>query len=93
MKDQTKQDVIDKMAKDAGINKTQALKALDAATSAISKALVKGQQTRIKGFGTFKTLKREDRNGRNPQTGEKLVIKAHKVIRFIPATKLAETTR
>jgi nucleoid DNA-binding protein len=89
----TKGDMVDKMAKKVGITKAQALVALDTFTETVSKGLVKGQETRIKGFGTFRTLNRDERKGRNPQTGEALVTPPRRVIRFLPATALAEEVK
>ncbi len=89
----TKFELVDAIAKDTKLNKTQSLKALESVCENISKGLTKGKETRIKGFGTFRTLKRPARTGRNPRTGEALQVAAHSVIRFIPSTALAQASR
>lgn len=78
----TKEDIIQKMAKDADITKAAAGKALDSFMGVVKKALKKGDKVGLVGFGTFSVSKRAARNGRNPRTGEKIKIKAAKVPKF-----------
>jgi DNA-binding protein HU-beta len=77
-----KAELIDKIAKDADITKTQANDALDAFTGAVVGALKGGDTVTLVGFGTFSVSARAARNGRNPQTGETIKIKARKVPKF-----------
>lgn len=77
-----KAELIDKIAKDADITKAQANEALDAFTGAVTGALKKGDRVTLVGFGTFSVSERSARNGRNPQTGEVIKIKARKVPKF-----------
>ncbi|HLO71012.1 MAG TPA: HU family DNA-binding protein [Flavipsychrobacter sp.] len=77
-----KAELIDKIAKDAGVTKTQANDALDSFTNAVVAALKKGDRVTLVGFGTFSVSERSARNGRNPQTGEVIKIKARKVPKF-----------
>ncbi|MGN6508759.1 MAG: HU family DNA-binding protein, partial [Chitinophaga sp.] len=74
-----KAELIDKLAKDAGVTKTQANDALDSFTKAVADTLKKGGKVTLVGFGTFSVSKRAARNGRNPQTGQIIKIKAKKV--------------
>jgi DNA-binding protein HU-beta len=78
----TKAELVDRMAKDAGVSKAAAGKALIAFTKAISGALKKGDKIVLIGFGTFSVAKRKARKGRNPQTGKEITIKARKVVKF-----------
>jgi len=78
----TKADLIDKMAKDAGISKAAAGEALDSLMDGIKKSLKKGDKVTLVGFGTFGVSKRKARKGRNPRTGETITIKAAKVPKF-----------
>src|SRR6185312_4110611 len=73
-----KAELIAKMADDAGITKTQANAALDSFTTAVTKTLKGGGKVTLVGFGTFSVSKRAARNGRNPQTGAVIKIKAKK---------------
>ena len=84
-----KTELIDAMAKDADISKAAAGRALDAAIEAVQQALKKGTMVTLVGFGTFYVGKRAARNGRNPQTGEVIKIKARKVARFKAGKELA----
>jgi DNA-binding protein HU-beta len=77
-----KAELIDKISKDAGVTKAQANDAIDSFTDSIVAALKKGDRVTLVGFGTFSVSERAARNGRNPQTGEVIKIKARKVPKF-----------
>lgn len=77
-----KAELIDKIAKDAGINKTQANDALDSFTKSVVDSLKKGGKVTLVGFGTFSVTKRSARKGRNPQTNKVINIPAKKVAKF-----------
>ncbi|HZB96987.1 MAG TPA: HU family DNA-binding protein [Candidatus Sulfotelmatobacter sp.] len=55
----------------------------------IADALTSGDEVRIHGFGSFKTLQRAPRTGRNPRTGASVEVPARRVVRFAPSTTLA----
>ncbi len=88
-----KAELIDQIAKDAGITKTQANDAINSFTDTVASALKKGDKVTLVGFGTFSVTQRAARNGRNPQTGEVIKIKASKSPKFKAgkefATKIA----
>jgi DNA-binding protein HU-beta len=84
-----KAELISTLAEEAGITKTQANTALDAFIGAVTKTLKKGDKVTLVGFGTFSVSKRAARNGRNPQTGETIKIKARKVARFKAGKELS----
>lgn len=88
----TKAELIEAMAKEAGISKTAAGTALDSFTTNITKALKKkdGKVTLV-GFGTFSKTRRKARKGRNPQTGETIKIKASNVVKFKAGKKLKDS--
>ncbi len=79
----TKAELVEQMAKDAGISKAAAATALNSMIDGITKALKKkdGKVTLV-GFGTFSKVRRKARTGRNPQTGEALKIKASNAVKF-----------
>ena len=77
-----KAELIEQISGDAGITKTQANAAMDSLTGAIVTALQKGDRVTLVGFGTFSVSERAARNGRNPQTGAVIKIKATKVAKF-----------
>ncbi|WP_122901511.1 HU family DNA-binding protein [Acinetobacter sp. B51(2017)] len=77
-----KSELIDAIAENGGLSKTDAGKALDATIASITTALKAGDTVTLVGFGTFAVKERAARTGRNPQTGETLEIKASKVPGF-----------
>ena len=84
-----KAELIAKIADDAGITKTQPNMAGDSFVEAVTKTLKGGGKVTLVGFGTFSVSKRSARNGRNPQTGAVIKIKAKKVARFKAGKELA----
>jgi DNA-binding protein HU-beta len=87
----TKAELIEQMAKDAGISKVAAAAALDSFMGCVIKELKKrnGKLTLV-GFGTFKKVYRKTRKGRNPQTGEIIKIKGKNVVKFTQSEGLSE---
>ncbi len=77
-----KAELIEQIATKAEITKTQANKAMDTLTDAIIAALQNDDRVTLVGFGTFSVSERAARNGRNPQTGAVIKIKATKVPKF-----------
>jgi DNA-binding protein HU-beta len=77
-----KSDLVESMAKAAGISK-----------AAADKALKKGDKVTLVGFGTFSVAKRAARQGRNPQTGKMIKIAAKKVAKFKAGSKLADAVK
>jgi DNA-binding protein HU-beta len=84
----SKADLVEKIAKDAGISKAAAEKSVNSFIDGVKSSLKKGQSVTLIGFGTFSVGKRAARTGRNPKTGAVLKIKAKKVARFKPGSEL-----
>jgi DNA-binding protein HU-beta len=78
----TKAELVERMAKDAKITKKAAEVALDSFMIGVRDSLKKGKRVNLVGFGAFSVGRRAARNGRNPQTGELIKIKAAKVPKF-----------
>lgn len=89
----TKEDIVEKMAKDADISKAAAGKALNSFMDVVKKAVKKGDKVGLVGFGTFSVAKRAARKGRNPQTGETIKIKAAKVPKFTAGQGLKDAVK
>ncbi len=83
-----KEQLIDRVAGKTGLSKKDANAALDAILEGITGALRKGEKVTLVGFGTFSVRRRKAREGRNPQTGEKIKIPARKVPAFTAGKEL-----
>jgi DNA-binding protein HU-beta len=83
-----KADLIDRIASESGITKTQAGTAVETLVSSVTASLKKGERVALVGFGTFSVSQRKARNGRNPQTGSVIKIAARKVAKFTPGVEL-----
>ena len=77
-----KTELIAAVAEKAELSKKDAAKALKAFTDVVSEELVKGEKIQLVGFGTFEVAEREEREGRNPKTGEKMMIAASRSPKF-----------
>ncbi len=77
-----KSDLIAAMVEKAEITKKDAEKALKAFEEAVTEELKKGGKVQLVGFGTFEVSERAERVGRNPQTGEDMIIAASKAPKF-----------
>ena len=77
-----KTELIDAIAASADLSKADAGRALDAVLEAVTDTLKKGDQVSLVGFGTFAVKHRAAREGRNPQTGATIQIKASNVPGF-----------
>jgi len=84
-----KSELIDAIAQKAGLTKVQAKSAIEGYHEAVAATLAEGKRVEILGFGTFSVAERSERTGRNPKTGEALVIKAKKVAKFKPGKELS----
>ena len=82
-----KTDLINAMAKDAGISKAAAQAALNSLTTTITQTIKNGEKVALVGWGTWFSTKRAERTGTNPNTGERIKIKAKKVVKFRAGTK------
>lgn len=77
-----KQQLTAQVAKATKMPKSQVMSMLDATFTEIERALKKGQEVKLVGFGNWKRIRRKARPGRNPQTGRSLTIKARNVAKF-----------
>ena len=66
----------------SGASKADATAHVEATVSVITNTLKNGQEVAIAGFGTFRSKRREARQGRNPRTGESIQIAASNVPSF-----------
>jgi DNA-binding protein HU-beta len=83
-----KAQLVEAVAKDSGLSKADSARALDSLLVTVTKALKKGDDVAITGFGKWSVARRGARTGRNPQTGEKVKIRASKAPKFTPGATL-----
>jgi len=81
-------ELVDHIATEASLTKVAAAAALEAAIGGVEKALKKGDEVRLVGFGTFSVRERKAGKGRNPATGKEIKIAASKNARFKPGAAL-----
>ena len=77
-----KTELVAAIAEQAELTKKDAEKALKAFVDVVTDELKKGEKVQLVGFGTFEVAERAAREGRNPQTGETMEIKASKTPKF-----------
>ena len=77
-----KTELVAAMAEQTNLSKKDAEAALKAFIDVVSEELKKGEKVQLVGFGTFEVSDRAAREGRNPQTGETMEIKASKTPKF-----------
>jgi DNA-binding protein HU-beta len=85
-----KAELIERVARDTGLTKADALRVLDALIDNVTRSLRKGEKVTLVGFGTFQTTRRLARTGRNPQTGIPIRIAARRVPKFTPGKELRD---
>jgi len=79
-----KDQFIQKVAEGSGLSRAKAQAVLASLIKLATRHLKQGEKVALTGFGTFLMSKRGERQGRNPQTGEKMTIQATRVLRFRP---------
>lgn len=78
----TKAELIEKVAEKAELTKKATEEVVDALFSTVQESLIEGDKVVISGFGTFEVRERAGRTGRNPRTGEEILIPAQKAPAF-----------
>ncbi len=85
-----KKELIERIAQEAGVPKSEVQKHFEAFEEVLTEALKAGEEVQITGFGKFSVKERKVREGRNPQTGQKMKIAAQKVPAFSAGNALKE---
>ena len=93
-----KTELVAYVAKKASLSSRQARAVVDTIFSPgkeglIASALISGKKVQITGFGTFETRRRKAREGRNPQTGERIKIAASRFPAFHAGKALRERVK
>jgi DNA-binding protein HU-beta len=78
----TKSEMIQSVARDTGMSQSQAGKVVNTVFDTVARTLQNGEEVRITGFGTFRTIETKQRPGRNPRTGQAITIPAGRRVSF-----------
>lgn len=88
-----KTELVEAVAVECDISRAAALRALDSVLNNITKALKKGEEVPLVGFGTFCVADRAARKGRNPRTNEEIEIPATQVPKFRAGKNLKDAVK
>lgn len=84
----TKADIVEKVYQKIGFSKKEASELVELVFSSLKDVLQNGDKVKISGFGNFVVREKNERVGRNPQTGEQIKISARRVLTFRPSQVL-----
>lgn len=78
----TKADIVDHVFEKVGFSKKEATEVVESIFDIVKRHLENGQKVKVSGFGTFVVHDKQPRRGRNPQTGDSIVIRGRRVLGF-----------
>ncbi len=84
----TKADIVEKVYQKIGFSKKEASELVEMVFNQLKDVLCNGDKVKISGFGNFVVRGKNERIGRNPQTGEQIKISARRVLTFRPSQVL-----
>mgnify|MGYP000220979457 CR=1 FL=1 len=83
-----KSDIVDHLNKKLGLNKTESKEIIENFFSEITDTLMQNEDVKLSGFGNFELIQKKERPGRNPKTGEGIIVSARRVVTFRAGQKL-----
>ena len=86
----TKVDIVEKLQAGSGMTRKESAEMMEEVFSTIKSTLEQGENLKISGFGNFVVKQKNDRKGRNPQTGETITISARRIVSFKPSAVLRD---
>jgi integration host factor subunit alpha len=86
----TKTDLVEVIYERVGLSRREADQAVDTVLEIIKDSLCRGEKVKISGFGSFVVNRKRARRGRNPQTGDPLIITSRCVLSFKPSDLLKD---
>lgn len=86
----TKTDLVNFIAEETGLTKADSSRALEAMVKGVITGLKEGDKVTLTGFCTFTAKDKPEKEGRNPRTGEKVVIPARRAVTIKAGSKLKE---
>ncbi len=89
----TKADVVSSIVDETGLERAEALKAVESFMSTIKSSLAKGDNVYLRGFGSFIVKERAEKTGRNISKNTAIIIPAHNIPSFKPAKTFVEEVK
>ncbi len=89
----TKADIVADIAEETGLERVEALKAVEAFMDSVKSSLSKGQNVYLRGFGSFIVKERAEKTGRNISKNKAIIIPAHNVPAFKPSKTFVENVK
>ena len=86
----TKADIVEHLHDELGFNKSECKQLVEDFFQEIRDSLINNEPVKLSGFGNFELIDKKARPGRNPKTGEKVTIKARRVVTFRAGNKLRQ---
>ena len=86
----TKAHIVETLAKQNGYTKKQSVQMVETLLELIKRSLESGENVLISGFGKFCMKEKKQRKGRNPSTGEDMILQPRKVVTFTCSRKLRD---
>lgn len=84
----TKADIVEQIYEKVGFSKKESAELVERVFGLIKETLENGEKIKIAGFGNFVVKEKADRRGRNPQTGDEIIISARRILTFKPSQVL-----
>jgi integration host factor subunit alpha len=84
----TKADIVERIQIRIGLSKKESAEILESFFDILKSTLESGEKIKVAGFGNFEVKQKNDRTGRNPQTGEPMTIESRKILTFKPSNIL-----
>ncbi len=89
----TKADIVAEIVEETGLERAEALKAVEAFMNSVKGSLSKGQNVYLRGFGSFVVKERAEKTGRNISKNTAIIIPAHNIPSFKPAKTFVEEVK
>jgi integration host factor subunit alpha len=84
----TKAEIVEQIYEQVGFSKKESAELVEKVFETIKETLARGEKVKISGFGNFVVRAKNSRKGRNPQTGEEILLEARRVLTFKPSLVL-----
>jgi len=89
----TKADIVSDIVEETGLERVEALRAVEAFMTTIKSSLAKGNNVYLRGFGSFIVKERAEKTGRNISKNTAIIIPAHNIPSFKPAKTFVEDVK